>query len=450
MYKSKSIALIVCMLLISFAYADDDMKLVRCKFCDNPFWVPSDAKEHSATLATLGTDEKPGYVCNRPKCAGKARKQTAIHEQTKRQVEQSMEETIREARKIRRVKNKILGEHLTDFSQKWKKIDDKNQEEATKQQIAIMEQQINEANFVDTWCLFASYANLEAIKHFWPSPDDKTILDDGLKRYNDRVAEEKENGGRVVMEIFGGFMQKALEAGCGIKDVETAMKKAPAAFAIGRDPQTNEVRFVDDRDFSLKVLAYVVISGDVDNLKYLLKQCGGLDNKTRMDLLDECFDIYVNSLYAISYYDGVQKIAQDPKNKQLKNFLESEAALMKVDGLKSPNFYSIGERIIDIRLRRECLALILKGANDVEKKYLFSKECAEKWMKRNGLDDPMGMLTMAGTAALDYYTAEQVRNFNLATKFLPFFMEVKKAGSAEVIKNLQKTILREKKKATKK
>ena len=220
-----------------------------------------------------------GYVCPGEDCRKKAFQWSRDDAKRGWEIASAAQEKIKNRKELKKLVKGICVKH------KYAMIALKGKPQ---EQIKVMRELVgfcakNNCNAEDIWCIFAAYADLEAVKYFWPDPSDEKVYLVSKKQMELNHKKQKQadqrSSSNTMNALLGDKKAQAEMLGdaLGGDGVKIAEKTKRRAFALGRSKKDNSIRFVDSRNFSVNVLAAALTNNRADVLTYLFKQTGGCD-----------------------------------------------------------------------------------------------------------------------------------------------------------------------------
>ena len=245
-------------------------------------------------------------------------------------------------------------------------------------QIAFMRQLVayclkNECNATDIWATFAAYADLDAVKYFWPDPANEKVYFASkkqielYKKMREKRA-EKGRGGLPEANLLRNLMSYTSD------DVCIADKTGPCALALGRSKKDNSTRFVESGDFVIDVFCAAIMNDRPDVLGYLLKQTGGIDSEFSMAIIREVMRSVVAEKSKRLHVEQALAAAEKAK-KVADDRVEAAKIDKRIAGLKKM-LGSMKEAVVS----RAALALVVKDMTPYDALRCYNS--MEEWLKR--------------------------------------------------------------------
>ncbi|MBO5693842.1 MAG: hypothetical protein J6S98_00400 [Lentisphaeria bacterium] len=165
-------------------------------------------------------------------------------------------------------------------------------------QVKVMTQLTGKLNAAKYWAVLAANASLPVIQYYWPAGDSEEQYLQAKKVMEAPAPQSYSNAD------FGTIDPKQWDRFANNDDwrllrdskkdklsgIRIAKKKGPLAFALGRSKKDNSIRGVDNTE---RILNACAIKGNVENLKYFEAQCGGFNDKDRLNFILAILKEYV-------------------------------------------------------------------------------------------------------------------------------------------------------------
>lgn len=165
-------------------------------------------------------------------------------------------------------------------------------------QVKVMTQLTGKLNAEKYWAVLAANASLPVIQYYWPAGDSEEQYLQAKKVMEAPAPQSYSNAdfGTINPNQWDRLARnddlrlhrdsKKID----LSGIRIAKKKGPLAFALGRSKKDNSIRGVDNTE---RILNACAIKGNVENLKYFEAQCGGFNDKDRLNFVLAILKEYV-------------------------------------------------------------------------------------------------------------------------------------------------------------
>lgn len=185
-------------------------------------------------------------------------------------------------------------------------------------------------------------------------------------------------------------------------DILVTSKTGAMAFALGRNKKDNSIRFVNGLDFSAKILAALAANNQYESLEYLLKQCKGLDEKSRELVMSDLASIAMSREFpcapVIKQIDTLQeelnKISAAQKNAE--ESADTDSSTKYEEKMRNDKIRQARQEIQSLRSKLKahnhfkmdtrCWKALLKDAKPQEFKKIFTYDKLMSWGPENECD----------------------------------------------------------------
>lgn len=317
MKKNLILAVLTAVMALS---ASAENELVYCIVCGKEGYIDttSPTSQGRKNWHYVKSRGGTGYVCPAAKCREQSDKWTAEDARIARETLSLTQQNIQNSKELENAVRTICQK------EKYALLATKGQPD---KQIEFMNKLVafcvkRNCNAEDIWFVFAAYADIKAVKYFWPDPaDEKTYQaskDQMEKNVEKKAAANRKAGAAVMGALLDTNDPQAnaelMSSFFGGSKMKQSAKSGPCALALGRTKKDNSIRFVESEEFAAGIVAAALDNNREDVVSYLLKQTGGTDESFRREIANK----WMTAVGKVEYTRAKikEKIAAEEKAKK--------------------------------------------------------------------------------------------------------------------------------------
>lgn len=279
--------LLIALTAIMALSASAERKWLTCIVCGKEIYIDTNDLWKVDWMYHQSRDAR-GYICPKQKCKDQSVKWHQEDEKRAREFAAEAVADIKSSKELKKAVNVVCNkEKYALLALKGKP---EKQIEFMKKLIAFCVK--NKCHAEDIWYVFAAYADIDAVKYYWPDPSDEKVYLASKKRMEKNAKKAASSDEPIsTAKFLNNFF-------AGDNRIRPSKKNGPCALAVGRAKKDNQIRFVESEGFAAGVLAAALTNNRKDVVTYLLKQTGGVDESFRRDIVDKWMTAVGETEYA--------------------------------------------------------------------------------------------------------------------------------------------------------